>query len=186
MGRITPHKPALLFMAAFSRHEPALAWARRRAEEAFGPIALASDVFAFDQTDYYTAEMGSELLKTFFAFERPFDPAELPGVKHRTNRWEDAYRQECPSRETRPLNLDPGYLTEAKLVLATTKDRDHRIYLADGIFAEVTLYYRAKKWQAREWTYADYRQDAYHAFLNECRQDLRTRQRKGKERSEGS
>jgi hypothetical protein len=44
--------------------------------------------------------------------------------------------------EPRPLNLDPGYLTEAKLVLATTKDRNHRLYLDRGIFAEVTLCYQ--------------------------------------------
>ena len=60
------------------------------------------------------------------------DPAELPLLKRRSNDWETEYRDSHPHPEARPLNLDPGYLTEAKLVLATTKDRDHRIYLSQG------------------------------------------------------
>jgi hypothetical protein len=65
-------------------------------------------------------------------------------------------------------------LTEAKLVLATTKDRDHRLYLGRGIFAEVTLYYqRTAGWQTREWTYPDYRSAAYQAFFQQCRDYLR-------------
>lgn len=74
--------------------------------------------------------------------------------------------------ESRPLNLDPGYLTPAKLVLASTKDHAHRIYLRDGIFAEVTLVYRKGKWQPLEWTYPDYRRDDYQQFFTRCRERL--------------
>jgi hypothetical protein len=78
----------------------------------------------------------------------------------------------CP--ESRPLNLDPGYLTEAKLVLASTKDRDHRVYLDRGIYAEVTLHYqRGRGWQPRPWTYPDYRSEPYLQFFTRCRQYLR-------------
>jgi hypothetical protein len=79
--------------------------------------------------------------------------------------------------ETRPLNLDPGYVSEAKLVLATTKDRDHRLYLQRGIYAEVTLHYYHRKWTPRDWTYPDYRSDEYHLFLDKCRDYLRQRLR---------
>ena len=72
----------------------------------------------------------------------------------------------------RHLNLDRGYLTPAKLVLASTKDHAHRIYLRDGIFAEVTLVYRQRKWQPLEWTYPDYRRDDYQAFFTQCREWL--------------
>ena len=74
--------------------------------------------------------------------------------------------------EPRPLNLDPGYITPAKLVLASTKDHAHRIYLRDGIFAEVTLVYRQRKWQPLEWTYPDYRRDDYQRFFTQCREWL--------------
>jgi hypothetical protein len=101
----------------------------------------------------------------------------LPARKHQTNAWEDEYRSSHSHPELRPLNLDPGYVTEAKLVLATTKDRDHRLYLADGIFGEVTLFFRQGAWQSRPWTYPDYQRAEYHQFLTQCREFLRVKLR---------
>ena len=63
------------------------------------------------------------------------------------------------------MNLDPGYITPAKLVLASTKDHAHRLYLADGIYAEVTLAFRGKQWQPLEWTYPDYRRADFQEFF---------------------
>ena len=80
----------------------------------------------------------------------------------------------CPGwMATSPLNLDPGYVTLAKLVLASTKDHAHRIYLADCIYAEVTLSYRGGAWQPFEWTYPDYRRADFHVFFTRCRELLR-------------
>jgi hypothetical protein len=73
------------------------------------------------------------------------------------------------SQETRPVNIDPGYITAAKLVLASTKDHAHRIYLGQGIFAEITLMYRHGRWEAHEWTFPDYRRGDYHAFFTQAR-----------------
>ena len=143
MGEPSPHSPALLLLAAFSRHEAALDWARQRAVEAWGPIAAESPPFDFAETHYYDATMGPGLKKVFFAFQRPFDPEELVEIKLQTNRWEEEYAAGAGNTpEPRPLNLDPGYLTLGKLVLASTKDFAHRIYLSRGIYAEVTLQYR--------------------------------------------
>ena len=176
MGESRSHYPVLLFLAAFSRHEEALHWARQQASQHWGPVALASEVFAFDQTDYYESSMGSDLKKVLLVFEELIDPPRLVEIKHQANAWEAEYRETHRWPEQRPLNLDPGYVTEAKLVLATTKDRDHRIYLDRGIFAEVTLYYqRGRGWFGREWTYPDYRSEGYHHFLNQCRIYLRRR-----------
>ena len=71
----------MLLLAAFSRHKAALDWARRRAIEAWGPVALESPPFDFTETDYYDATMGPGLQKVFFAFQRPFDPAGLVEIK---------------------------------------------------------------------------------------------------------
>ncbi len=174
MGDIRRHSPVLALLAAFSRHDAALEWARQRVTTAWGPLWDASPVFAFEQTDYYEPTMGPGLKKVLFAFAHLIDPAELVARKHQTNRWEQEYVQLHPAEEVRPLNLDPGYLTEAKLVLATTKDRNHRIYLDQGIFAEVTLHYQRKRgWCPQAWTYADYRSAAYHDFFDRCRHFLR-------------
>lgn len=177
MGEIELHPPVLLICAVFSRHAQAFDWARETLESAWGPVARESARFAHEETRYYEASMGPDLKKAFLAFERLVDPAELPGIKQQTNAWEIAYAQQAGHAEPRPLNLDPGYLTEAKLVLATTKDRDHRLYLGEGIFGEVTLHYRQRQWQPREWTYADYRRSDYHEFFDRCRDYLRGRDR---------
>jgi len=172
MGDITAPASVLLIITASSRYGEALDWARERAVHQFGPMALASDAFDFTETDYYTATMGPDLKKQFFAFERLIDPAVLADTKRQTNEWEAEYAALGRNAEPRPLNLDPGYITPAKLVLASTKDHAHRIYLRDGIFAEVTLAYRAGRWQPLEWTYPDYRRDDYQSFFTRCRELL--------------
>lgn len=177
MGQPTPHPLAMLLVAAFSRHGEALDWAQRRAVAHWGPIALASPAFVFDNTDYYRPTMGEGLRKVFWAFERPFDPAELATVKLETNRWEEEYAAAAGHAEPRPLNLDPGYFSLGKLVLASTKDFAHRIYLDHGIYAEITLYYRHGRWQSHAFTFADYRRDDYQQFFTQCRDNLHRKTR---------
>ncbi len=156
---------ALLIVAAFSRHEAALTWARAQIELAFGPIELASPSYAFNQTRYYEPTMGSDLRKQFFAVRDLIDPQELASIKLRTNELEREMLATGRFPEPRPLNLDPGLLTLGKFILATTKDQQHRIYLRDGIHAEVTLRFRAGAWEPWEWTYADYREQSVREFL---------------------
>jgi len=187
MGSIHSPTPVLLLLAVCSRYDEALVWARDRANSQFGPLALQSEAFAFTETDYYAATMGTDLRKQFFALAELVDPAELAGLKRLTNQWEAEYAnmeagQRGGSGPARPLNLDPGYLTEAKLVLASTKDHAHRIYLSDGIYAEVTLFYQNRGWRSRDWTFPDYRREDYQAFFSECRDYLRRARREGSTR----
>lgn len=164
-------------MAAFSRHAEALYWARQRAESVWGPIVIESPHFDFKFTSYYDRSMGLDLRKVLWLFDSWRDPSELAEWKRTTNAWEEEHLASVELPESRPLNLDPGYLTEAKLVLATTKDRDHRIYLSKGIFAEVTLAYRNGQWTKNPWTYPDYQSEGYLKFFTQCRQHLRDRAR---------
>jgi hypothetical protein len=160
-------------MAAFSRHEPALAWGKTQAIAQWGPIALESPLFEHNETKFYEPTMGAGLRKTFWAFERLIDPGLLVDLKYQSNAWEEEYASQSQHAEQRPLNLDPGYLTEAKLVLATTKDREHRLYLSRGIYAESTLWFHHGAWEPRAWTYPDYRREDYHHFFTQCREYLR-------------
>ena len=122
--------------------------------------------------------MGAGLDKQFFVFEELFDPAELVADKLASGEWEQAYAACAGHAEPRPLNLDPGYLTNAKLVLASTKDHAHRLYLARGIYAEVTLFYRDRCWQHHPWTFPDYRRADYQEFFTAARNYLRARQKR--------
>ena len=174
MGDVSKQRPVLLIAAIFSRYDEAFDAAIRTAESTWGPILFRSDRIYFTDTRFYEKEMGSGLRKQLFAFESLIDPATLPDKKVQSNDWERSFNEafECP--EERALNIDPGYLTEAKVVLATTKNRDHRIYLRDGIFAEITLFYQAHQWNASRWTYPDYKRDDYHRFFDKCRDHLRS------------
>jgi hypothetical protein len=167
--------PALLVVAVFSRHEDALSWAQTRLETLLGPIGLRSEPFVFDQTTYYESSMGRDLRKCFLAFENLVAPDRLADIKQQTNALEHELTATSVYSEARPLNLDPGLLVLGKFMLATTKDQAHRVYLRDGIFAEVTLHYRAGAFEPWPWTYADYRLPCVHDFLQQAREYYRRR-----------
>lgn len=175
MGEITVHNPVMLIAAVTSRYDEALQWAARQATAQWGELMLASPVFDFTETSFYNESMGTDLKKQFLAFDPLFDPGQIASTKHISNDWEKEYAAQADHPESRPLNIDPGYISEAKLVLVTTKDRDHRIYLQNGIFAEVTLFFRSKQWMHSRWTYPDYQRDDFQDFFTQCRTELRDR-----------
>jgi hypothetical protein len=175
MAPIRQPRPVLLFVAAFSSVENAFVWSRQRLEELFGPIELESMPFAVDAfTDYYAPTMGANLTKQFWAFRDLIDPGQLSEIKRTTNTIEDIFAATVSvATVERPLNLDPGYVDLAKLILASTKDHAHRIYLSNGVFGETTLQYTQKQWKSLPWSYPDYQSDASHDFLNRCRDYLK-------------
>ena len=163
----------MLVVAAFSRYDEALDWAERALVERYGPVRLKSDRFEFRETEHYTASMGADLRKQFFAFERLIRPEQLAEIKRATNVLEHEFATQYSHGVLRPLNLDPGYLLLGKFVLASTKDHMHRVYLEGGIYAEVTLYFKDGGFVPWPWTYPDYRRDDYRAFLRTAREEYR-------------
>lgn len=173
MGAPTYPVPVVRILAVITRHVAALSWATERAIEQWGPTLATSSTFEFRETNYYTAEMGPELNKTFLAFEQPAEAGELADWKLLTNDWEVEFATLGGHAESRPLNLDPGYITPSKLVLASTKDYAHRIYLSQGIYAEITLMWRGGRWQHHDFTFPDYRRADYQQFFTEVREHAR-------------
>ena len=167
--------PHLLVVAAFSRHDDALAWARDRLESLYGPLAIASSPFHFHHTKYYAATMGTELRKQLLGFQNLVSPDALADIKLQTNALEEELARSGRFPEERPLNLDPGLLQLGKFMLASVKDQLQRIYLRDGIFAEVTLFFQDGEFQTLPWTYADYREPAVRAALRDFRDYYRRR-----------
>ncbi len=174
MANVRFVEPVVRFCAVITRHEDALAWAIDRLSQAWGQPSITSQSIPFEAGGFYAATMGLELTKMLVAFSPVADPGDLADWKLQTNQWESDYARAATHAESRPLNLDPGYMSQAKLVLATTKDRDHRIYLRDGMFAEVTLAYVGKKWQHHRWSYPSYRTDEVADFASRCRTRLRS------------
>jgi hypothetical protein len=165
MGAIRPPLPVKLVMPMIGADAALVAAVEGALTAEWGAIDYRSASVPFTYTDYYAREFGPHLWRRFVSFERLIDPGELAGIKRLSNeieqRWAEAGR--------RRINLDPGYLTQARLVLATTKDQAHRIYIGQGIYAEVTLIYRGGAFTPLPWTYPDYRSPAYLAILGEIR-----------------
>jgi hypothetical protein len=133
--------------------------------EQWGPIDYRSTPFPFTFTDYYDAEMGGPILRSFVSFSPLVDPSRLARIKRETNAIEDRFRD----GGRRTVNLDPGLMALSRFSLATTKESAHRIPLEAGIYAEITLLYARKSFRPLDWTYPDYRSDRYIRLLNDIR-----------------
>ncbi|MBU4311389.1 MAG: DUF4416 family protein [Candidatus Omnitrophica bacterium] len=131
----------------------------------FGEIDYRSPVLKFDHTHYYKKEMGHPLKRKFVSFKKLVSPEHISKIKLRTNSFEEA----CAVKKRRRINIDPGYISDSKLILVTTKNYSHRIYLNKGIYAEVTLSWKKGGFQPLEWTYPDYKTTEYRDILNSIR-----------------
>lgn len=166
-SRISSQRPAVKLIAGFIfKEETVFQKARFIVEKYFGSIDFQSQPLNFTHTDYYRKEFGDGLYKRIVSFRKLIPPQKLPEAKILTNKAE----KRLSSLRKRRVNIDPGYLDLSKLVLASTKDYAHRIYLNKGIYAEVTLFYRHKSFAAWECTYPDYRTPQYLAIFNQIRQ----------------
>lgn len=171
MGSVRRPVLVKLFVGLLSGDGDLLRRARQKLIRRFGPVDVESAVWPFTQTDYYESEMGPNLLRQFLAFERLIRGEQLAEIKRFTNDLEEDIAEDCLALEiVRPVNLDPGYLEMAKLVLASTKNATHRIYLGEGIFAEVTLHFVGGRWQPWPWTYPDFRTEHYQEYFLRLRE----------------
>ena len=176
MAVIRQFNPVKLFAGVLVSHARLIPEAEQRLQAAYGPIDHRSPVIPFDFTDYYETEMGDIIDRVFFSFERLIEADRLQEIKRQTNQIE---REMAPLFETvkRPVNLDPGYIEQAKVILASTKNFYHRIYLGGGIFSEVTMHFKNNTYQFFPWTYPDYQSKEYQEFFLRVRHIYRSQLR---------
>ena len=135
--------------------------------ENFGSIKIISEEYLFSHSIYYKEEMGENLKKRFLVFENMIERDYLVEVKKITDEIEKKYLDEKGNRK---INIDPAILNLENFILATNKNFTHRIYLRDGVFADLTLIYKKKKgYTELDWTYADYSSEETKSFLNNVR-----------------
>ena len=156
---MTPRVKRITGILFPSENQELLAWSIERLSDIWGVPELQSQAVPFDKTDYYH-EIDPNLSRVFLCFPGLMNPEGLTDWKHQ------AIKIEAMSRKpVRAVNIDPGYVDGARLVLASTKDHAHRIYLRDGIFAEVTMRYRFRKWTSFDYTFPDFASGVYDEFL---------------------
>ncbi len=133
----------------------------------FGPVDFMTEEFSFTNefSSYYDEELGGEARRRIVSFERLVDPTMQADIKTFTNSVEADFSIDG----NRKVNLDPGFLSHGRLLLATTKKTGFRIPLKDGIYTELTLYYARGAWQKLPWTYRDYQSERVQNFLTTVR-----------------
>ena len=170
---IKPVEQAKLFTALLSRDEGLFDIASERLSSSFGPVEITSPIYPWIHTRYYEKEMGTDLKRIFLFFRIPIQPDLLSDIKNMTNDIEIYFMNNAiAGMPGRPINIDPGYLTLSKVILASTKDYSHRVYIGKGIYAEVTLHYRDKTYQPFPYTYPDYGSKEYIDMFNRVRERL--------------
>jgi hypothetical protein len=165
MGAPKVPAPVKLITGLLAASDALLEQAAVALTEHYGPIDSASVPIDWTVTNYYRDEMGPNIRRQFLSFERLITAGDLATVKLATNDIEERWRR----ASGRQVNIDPGYIAATKLVLASTKDAAHRVYLGRGIYAEVTLLFTNGSFQPHAHTYPDYAAREAVAFFNSVR-----------------
>lgn len=161
MASTGPATPVKLFVATLHAPDAPLHQAIGSLTERWGEIDFMSEDFPFQATNYYEAEMGNTLLRRFYSFAKLIGPEEIVAAKLFTNSVEDRFRK----NDGRTINLDPGYLDFYKVVLASVKFGGQKIYLQNGIYADMTLVMFKGKLESFAWGFPDFKSGAYDAVL---------------------
>lgn len=164
-----------VFVAILWRDEESLALAKQRLTQEWGSIDYEGPDHPFDTTHFYDEEMGAGLHRRIVSHGDLVSPGFLSTAKHTCNRIEDELRVEGGRR----VNLDIGYLDHNKIVLASMKAAGQKIYLADGVYADLTARFSHGRYQPFEWTFPDLRDGRYDEEWRTIR-DFYKQQRKGR------
>ena len=168
VSKIEPVKPLL---GILYRNQSTLDEALQRIGAELNPVDKLSDSYPFKETDYYEKEMGANLLRTFAILQKLIDPSEIKHYKHYCFHLESEFTH----NGNRLINLDPGYINYYHLVLTSVKTLPHKLYLGEGVFAEIEMIYKNKQFQPMPWTYADYREytEVFHDFRKRYAKQMR-------------
>lgn len=164
--RMDEASPVKLFIAALYHAPEHLARCLEPLSAIFGPTDYVSPALPFDVTQYYEKEMGAPLFRAFVSFNKMIVPSLLPDIKIKSILLEKT----LSASDRRTINLDSGYLDFDKVVLASTKRGPYKIYMKDGIWADMTLHYEKGAFHPFAWTFADFKDGRYNTFLLHIRE----------------
>ena len=174
MGKIFLPKPAKLIISMISSDKCLFSIYKEVLIKRFGEVDIESNTQSFNFTDYYEGEFGKNLIQKLFSFSTLIRQDELMEIKIITNSVENNFKngniKNNIAHHKRKINIDPGYITLNKYILASTKNGPSRIYLNQGIYAEITLRFINKSFIPCEFTYPNYKTNEYVNFLNSVRQ----------------
>jgi len=158
-------KPVKYFVGALFSSEELLKKSLENLEQKFSKIDLSSEDFPFNVTTYYNSEMGSPIFRRICSFSNLISPSYLADAKLISNSIEDRYR----INNKRKVNLDIGYMDYDKVVLASAKYGIHKIYIGEGIYADMALHYEKGKFSPYPWAFIDFKLPLYYDLFLKIR-----------------
>lgn len=169
MGKPRPPEKAVLFVSSLYSKESVYTSSLKTLKAAFGSVLFESESFPWQFSAHYNDELGSPLYKRFIFFNKVIEPSLIIDAKHLTNDLEI----KLSHNSKRAVNLDPGYMTLAKVVLASTKNYSHRVYLGKNIYGELALFFKDNAFRPAFYTYHDYRSEPVLKILMDVRSLLK-------------
>jgi hypothetical protein len=163
-----PHEPdpVKLITSLFSPEKELINRIISELAGVFGRVDWISPELLFNRTKYYAREMGWPLHRRFISFEKLVPADGLAEIKLRSNEIEQQYLH----NGNRKVNIDPGYISLERLILATGKNYVHRVYLSKGVYADLTLIFEKGSYRPLKWTYRDYADPETIGFFNGVRE----------------
>jgi len=142
-------------------------------QDAIAAVENSSAVIPFTATEYYRSEMGEPLFRQFVSFKGLLPPERLPEFKI------GAMELEARLAENgrRLVNLDPGYMSEANIIIATAKNHYHRVPLSDGVYAHIEYVLKDGRLNFLPWTYPDFQTPAYLDFFKSLLESFKREKR---------
>lgn len=165
MSHLVEPRPVKIIFSVIFKHTSDISLLKNKIEDKFGVTDYESKIIDFDKTNYYTREMGTNLCRKIFSKKQILKRDEIVEIKIKTNQIEE----ETSLNNSRIFNIDPGYLAEEHFVLSTGKGYAHRPYLGKGVYADLALIYKDKRFNELEWTYPDYKTLVVQNMLIEIR-----------------
>jgi hypothetical protein len=163
MGQINEFKKVKLFCGMIFSQTATAEKAKVILGEHFSAIDSQSALIPFALTDYYQGDMGQPLFRQFVSFRELLKPEKLPEIKIFTNQLE----VKMAGAGNRTINLDPGYMSDANIIIATSKNHYHRVPLKRGIYAHLEYVLKNKQISFLPWTYPDFQTDSYVSFFRQ-------------------
>lgn len=171
MAKTQPFEPEKLIVSVIYHDKYILERALEILKKDFGDFDFISEEFSFSEgySSYYDDELGGEGFRRIYSFEALVNPELQADIKIRTNEIENGF--------SRKINLDPGLISDGRLLLPTTKRVGFRIPLKAGIYSDYTLFYARGAWHSFPWTYRDYKNEDVQKFLLKVRKKYLTQRK---------
>ena len=139
--------------------------------EEFGTEDAVSSLRSWNYSPLYSEEMGPNLKWLLVGYSGYGWPEDIWKWKLFTNSIEKDFSRDDGSRR---INIDPGYIQPGNIILASTKKYGNRVYIREGIFADITLFYdyKEKVYTSHELTFPEYKTRFARAWFAERRDTL--------------